>query len=137
MDLRSKSDYHEGRRRESWVQEGCRKRFTGVRNSASFQGQTWRKKMRRLILFLAIAMAFAVTAFSARPAPAQDVKRMSIEQLKSMLGNPDLVIIDVRRDGDWNASTLKVKGAVREDPEKVDTWMSKYPKDKTLVFYCA
>jgi rhodanese-related sulfurtransferase len=32
---------------------------------------------------------------------------------------------------------VKIKGAVREDLEKVDTWMNKYPKDKTLVFYCA
>jgi len=54
-----------------------------------------------------------------------------------MLGNPDLVIIDARRDGDWKLSKVKIKGAVREDLEKVDTWMNKYPKDKTLVFYCA
>jgi rhodanese-related sulfurtransferase len=62
---------------------------------------------------------------------------MSIEELKGMLGSPDLVIIDVRREGDWKSSTVKVKGSVREDADKVDAWMNKYPKDKTLVFYCA
>jgi rhodanese-related sulfurtransferase len=93
--------------------------------------------MRKLIVLVAVATVFALAAIFASPAAAQEAKRMTIEELKGMLGNPDLVIVDVRRDGDWKSSTVKVKGAVREDPEKVDTWMNKYPKDKTLVFYCA
>lgn len=93
--------------------------------------------MRKVIVLTGIIVVLAVAAFFATPALAQEAKRMSIEELKGMLGNPDLVIVDVRRDGDWKASNVKVKGAVREDPENVDTWMSKYPKDKTLVFYCA
>jgi len=93
--------------------------------------------MRKLILLAAMATVFALAAFFAMPAAAQDVKRMTIEELKGMLGNPDLVIVDVRRDGDWKSSNVKIKGAVREDQEKVDAWMSKYPKDKSLVFYCA
>jgi len=93
--------------------------------------------MKKWIVLVAVTMLFAVVAFFSAPAVAQEVKRMSIEELKSMLGNPDLVVVDVRRGGDWTSSKVKVKGAVREDPEKVDTWMSKYPKDKTLVFYCA
>jgi hypothetical protein len=110
---------------------------TGVRNSATFEAQSARKTMRKVILLLAIATVFASGALAAKPSLAQDVKRMSVEELKSMLGNPGLVVIDVRADGDWKSSTLKIKGAVREDPEKVDTWMSEYPKDKTLLFYCA
>jgi rhodanese-related sulfurtransferase len=93
--------------------------------------------MRKRILFLAIVMVVAAAAVFASSSAAQDVKRMTIEELKGMLGNPDLVIIDARRDGDWKLSKVKIKGAVREDLEKVDTWMNKYPKDKTLVFYCA
>ena len=93
--------------------------------------------MRKTILLMAIVMVFAVAAFFAMPAAAQDVKRMTIEELKGMLGTPDLVILDVRRDGDWKSSKVKIKGAVREDQEKAEAWMSKYPKDKTLVFYCA
>ena len=93
--------------------------------------------MRKLNLLVAVVTVFALAAVFAMPAAAQEAKRMTIEELKGMLGNPDLVIVDVRRDGDWNSSAIKVKGALREDPEKVDTWMNKYPKDKTLVFYCA
>jgi len=93
--------------------------------------------MKKVIVLMAGIMVFAVVEFLAMPAVAQEVKRMSIEELKGMLGNPDLVIVDVRRDGDWKSSKVKIKGAVREDQEKIETWMSKYPKDKTLVFYCA
>jgi hypothetical protein len=30
---------------------------------------------------------------------------------------------------------LKIKGAVREDPKQVSSWIDKYPKDKLLVLY--
>jgi rhodanese-related sulfurtransferase len=93
--------------------------------------------MRRLIQVVTIAAVFALAAFFATPASAQEAKTMTIDELKGMLGSPDLVIVDVRRGGDWKSGTVKIKGAVREDPERVGTWMSKYPKDKTLVFYCA
>ena len=93
--------------------------------------------MRKLLLLTAISTVLALAALFATPAAAQEAKRVTIEELKGMLGKPGVVIVDVRRDEDWKSSTVKIKGAVREDPEKVDTWMSKYPKDKTLVFYCA
>jgi rhodanese-related sulfurtransferase len=93
--------------------------------------------MKKMILLVAIVMVFAAAAVFATPAAAQDVKKMTIEELKGMLGNPDLVIIDARRDGDWKLSKVKIKGAVREDLENVSSWMNKYSKEKTLVFYCA
>ena len=70
-------------------------------------------------------------------AKSTDVPRMRKEELKAMLGDPDLVIIDVRYGMDWTGSDLKIRGAVREDPLAVDSWANKYPKDKTLVLYCA
>ena len=66
-----------------------------------------------------------------------DAPRMTKEELKAMLGNPNLIIIDVRYGKDWTDSDLKIRGAVREDPEAFDSWANKYPKDKTLLFYCA
>ena len=47
----------------------------------------------------------------------------------------DVIIIDVRTNFAWETSELKIMGAVREDPNNVNSWISKYPKDKTLVFY--
>lgn len=93
--------------------------------------------MRKISTLTVFIMAVALVGLLAMPSLAQDVKKMSIEELKGMLGNPEVIILDVRSSADWKLSKVKIKGAVREDPEKVDTWMSKYPKDKTLVFYCA
>ena len=59
------------------------------------------------------------------------------EQAKSMLGNPEVIFIDVRAPKDWNAPGSKIKGAVREDPSNISSWAEKYPKEKTLLFYCA
>jgi len=70
-------------------------------------------------------------------AKSTDAPRMTKEELKVKLDNPDLIVIDVRLGKDWTNSDLKIKGAVRENPEAVDSWANKYPKDKTLVFYCA
>ncbi len=70
-------------------------------------------------------------------AKSTDAPRITKEELKAKFGNPDLVVIDVRYGPDWTGSDLKIKGAVREDPQALDSWAKKYPKDKTLVFYCA
>ena len=70
-------------------------------------------------------------------ATSKSIPRMAKEDLKAMLGKPDVLIVDVRADGDWAESLLKIKGAVRENPQAIESWANKYPKDKTLVFYCA
>ena len=62
--------------------------------------------------------------------------RITKEELKSILGQPDVVVVDVRVAEEWKKSEWKIKGAVREDPEKdIKTWAENYSKDKTLVFY--
>ena len=69
-------------------------------------------------------------------ASAADVPKITTEELRARLGDSDLIIIDVRIERDWKSSPLKVKGAVWEDFQDVDTWAQKYPKDKTIVLYC-
>jgi hypothetical protein len=61
--------------------------------------------------------------------------RMAKEELKSLLGNPEVIVLDVRIAGGWKKSDWKIKGAIREDPEKIKSWSEKYAKDKTLIFY--
>jgi hypothetical protein len=80
---------------------------------------------------------FVLSCLLISEAFAADVPKMSKEELQAMLGNPDVIVIDVRSPGDWAPSNTKIKGAIREDPPKVSSWMEKYPKDKTLVFYCS
>ncbi len=86
---------------------------------------------------LAVLLTLAFMGLFAKAAVAQEVPRMTKEELKAMLDNPDVVIIDVRTGKDWKASGSKIKGAVREEPKKAQSWAGKYDKDKTYVLYCA
>jgi hypothetical protein len=95
--------------------------------------------MKRLLLrtILLCVAAVSVGLLGGVAYAQENVPRMTKEDLKPLLGNPDVVIIDVRAQGDWDNDTLMIKGTVREDPVKVPSWIDKYPKDKTLVFYCS
>jgi predicted sulfurtransferase len=88
-------------------------------------------------LFIGALFIFFTVVVLTTFAKSADAPRMTKDDLKAMLGNPDLIIIDVRYSKDWTDSDLKIKGAVREDPEAFDSWANKYSKDKTMVFYCA
>jgi len=93
--------------------------------------------MKRRSIVLATASIFAVIVGFAVMAIAQDLKMVTTDELKGMLGSPDFVIVDVRSSHDWDSSDSKIQDAVREDPGKLSAWMEKYAKDKKLVFYCA
>jgi hypothetical protein len=88
---------------------------------------------------LAATLAFAMLGILLTTAAAvpNDVPRMTKEELKGHLGDPNVIILDVRTGKDWKDSNLRIKGAIREDPAKVDTWLGNYSKDKTIVLYCA
>ncbi len=92
--------------------------------------------MKKRVLIGVIIISFIVGG-CATLAKSTDAPMITKEELKSKLGNPHWVIIDVRLGKDWTSSDLKIKGAIRENPEAVDSWARKYPKDKTLVLYCA
>ena len=67
---------------------------------------------------------------------AGDVPRMQVDELNARLGDPSLVVIDVRAAGDWEGSSTKIKGAIREAGKSVSDWASNYSEDKTIVLYC-
>jgi 3-mercaptopyruvate sulfurtransferase SseA len=86
------------------------------------------------VLFLLSGMAGSVRAMG----KGAKAPRVTKEQLFTMMGKPDVVILDVRTSESWKESEQKIQGAVREDPEKdIQGWYNKYPKEKTLVFYCS
>ena len=83
------------------------------------------------LLFISMLLTWTTSALGA------DVPRITKEELKAMLGNPDLVIVDVRTNAGWNESKLKIKGAVREDPTQATLGIDNHSKEKTFVFYCS
>jgi rhodanese-related sulfurtransferase len=70
-------------------------------------------------------------------ARADDSHAITKEQLLPLLGKPDVLIIDVSSNEGWDSRDKKIPGAFREEPMKFESWMNKYPKDKTIVLYCS
>jgi predicted sulfurtransferase len=92
--------------------------------------------------FAAVGLILALMAGilfyrSAASADSIEVPRISIERVRQMLDDPDVVIIDVRTAKTWWRSPTKITNAVREELDSVEQWATKYAKDKTLIFYCS
>ena len=97
--------------------------------------------MRSPAIFLAAALVAAWVSVPALELSVMamgksvEAPRITKEELRSLLGSPDVVVLDVRVGDEWKKSNEKIQGAVREEPEKFNQWAAKYPKEKTLVFY--
>ena len=85
-------------------------------------------------LTMALSLIF-LGLFLFRPVAAEEVSRMTKEELKGILGHPDVVVIDVRVSQNWQASDVKIKSATRGNPDNFSSWFDQFPKDKTLVLY--
>jgi rhodanese-related sulfurtransferase len=88
-------------------------------------------------LLIVTSIIFSIVGILTAFAKSAEAPRISKDELKAMLGSPNLIILDVRYGKDWTDSDLKIKGAVREDPKLFESWVTKYPKNKTIVLYCA
>ena len=94
--------------------------------------------VRRIVITLLLGVSVALFGLGAQLAKATSpVAKMTKEELKTALDDPNVVIVDVRLGKDWKASESKIKGAIRVDAAQVLSLVDHYPKDKTLVFYCA
>jgi len=89
-----------------------------------------------ILTTMMLVSGFMWSIFCAEIALSQaDVLRITKEQLRERMGDPDLIIIDVRSAHDWDDSKTKIKGSIREDPQNIGSWINKYPKNKTFVLY--
>lgn len=93
------------------------------------------KTVMKMVLIIALSLSMGCVSMTT--ATSKDVQSVTKKNLRSMMGNPDVIILDVRPEQQWKASDLKIRGAVHENPTKVESWAKKYSKDKTLIFYCA
>ncbi len=84
-----------------------------------------------LLVMLALFWTAPVSAVADDDAP-----RITKEELKAKLNEPAITVIDVRYGPNWKKSGQKIAKAVREDPNEIGSWVGKYGKDRTLVFYC-
>jgi rhodanese-related sulfurtransferase len=92
--------------------------------------------MKKWAIVIAVAL-MASGGLETAGALVAEAARMDRDELKAKLGDPNVVIIDVRSHTDWLFSGDKIKGALRENYRDFEGWYAKYPKDKTIVLYCA
>jgi predicted sulfurtransferase len=89
-----------------------------------------------LILSLATALILvALTGYTAPPSSVEQVPRLTKEQVKDMLGKPDVVIVDIRFIKQYEQSDSRLPGAVFVQPENFDEFVKNFPKQRTYIFY--
>ena len=99
--------------------------------------------MKRAVASTILAVSAAVTFLAAsvnaakqsEKKPFPEIPRITKEQLMEKLADPEVIIIDVRPEQQWNSAKLKIVGAIHEDAMAIESWAGKYPKDKTIVLY--
>ncbi len=95
--------------------------------------------MRKYVILIVISVLFlsscnvAWRSFHA----VTGVQKVSKEELKDLLNDSGITILDVRDTADWESSNRKIPGAIRENPYDVESWADKYDKDQRLILYCA
>lgn len=58
------------------------------------------------------------------------------ELKKRITGVEAPILIDVRRQTDYEASPKKLPGAIRRDPAKIEDWIKDLPSGVPAVVYC-
>ena len=92
--------------------------------------------MKQVSLSVMLALMVLFVASSSLSA-GEEVPRISKEEVKTKLGSPNVILLDVRTGKDWDNSAEKIVGAVRVNPEKIAEWSKNLAKDKEIVLYCA
>ena len=120
---------------------------------ATFAGAQQRTKSRKAVKSKQPAKVSAPTpaASSQKPeSPSQqashegpkaakpgEVERITVEELKEKLAKHEPVtIIDSRSQGSYDATSTKIKGAIRIASDEVQARLKELPKDKPIVVYC-
>ena len=70
----------------------------------------------------------------AAPAPAEEARRVTVEEVKKMLDAGKAVIYDTRAKSAYDME--HIKGSLSVPYDQVAARTDEFPKDKTLVFYC-
>ncbi len=88
-----------------------------------------------LIAIAALGEPSSVSAAAQENVPFPEVPRVTKEEVKALLGKPDVVLLDCRPDEQWRTAEQKLPGAIHENPLKVSSWASKYSKESKIIIY--
>ena len=100
--------------------------------------------MNKFSSYLFVFIGFFLSASSVIAAGTDYSKQPSTERvishadLRKVLSQPDsAVILDLRRDSDYDKDTVSVPSARRLHPDKIAEWSGSLPKDKEILLFCA
>ena len=83
---------------------------------------------------IALTLIFLTGGVFIPPALSGGVPKMTKDELNSLLGNPELMILDVRRNSHWTSSDLKIKGRSGKNPMKFNRGPINIPRIRRLFF---
>ncbi|MDZ7761467.1 MAG: rhodanese-like domain-containing protein [Desulfovermiculus sp.] len=104
------------------------------------KGGSMRMRLYHLVLaglVIWLGACVATQKNDLQSAEEDGVPRMSIHQLKDIMGKKDLVILDTRLFNQWKASQKKIPGAEHHSSFEASEWAEEYDKESTIVLYCA
>jgi len=67
------------------------------------------------------------------------VRRVPVSDVEARLkleGAPDIIIADVRSHGYYDAGEKRVQGSIRIEPNNLEAFIEKLPKDTPIYLYC-
>jgi len=105
--------------------------LVGACNPDAQKGQTSANKAQSA----APASNAPVTAPTVAAQPADNVRRITVDELKKELDAHQAIIVDVRGDAAYKAG--HIKGAQMIAAAEIDKHANELPKDKLIVFYCS
>lgn len=96
------------------------------------------KKFHSIPCLILAGTCLIVVGFLLTPSlsiPAED--RVTIKELKAKMDRGEgVLILDVRTSASYMESKIKIKGAVRIDPDSIERKYQILPKDKEIITYC-
>lgn len=97
-----------------------------------------RRQLAGRLCFLMFAAALFISFFPAESRAADNVPRMTIQELKEKMDRGEqIVILDVRSGEDYGRSKVKIAGAVRIPLDQLKDRSKELPADQEIITYCA
>jgi sulfur-carrier protein adenylyltransferase/sulfurtransferase len=98
---------------------------------------TLRRLGKRLCFFMIVA-GLTVSFVPAGSPAAEDVPRMTIQELKAKMDRGEnIVILDVRSGEDYAASKVKITGAIRIPLVQLEGRYKELLAGREIITYCA
>ena len=64
-------------------------------------------------------------------------RTIASNDLKPLVANKAVMVLDVRRQNDFDADQVTLPGAQWKNPERLAEWSKSLPKDREVVIDCA